>query len=161
MNYKFVFTVLMTLFLCQIATAQKLDERKLNLYKPGRTKVLSYRVGNDLTFRMKNSEDFYTFRITDLQGNSIFFGDNVIQLKDIEAIKYPRRGGGLAGKLYLFGGAWLVFTGVDDLMGNNPSWLRAGIIAATAASLGAIIQLVTRPKTYVLDEVKYLRILIP
>jgi hypothetical protein len=161
MNYKFIFTVLITLFLCQIATAQKLDERKLNLYKPGRTKVLTYQVGNDLTFRMKNSDDFYTFKITNLQGNSIFFGDNIIQLKDIEAIKYPRRGGGIASKLYLFSGAWLMFTGVDDLMGNNPSWVRAGIISATAASLGLILQLVTRPKTYVLNENKYLRILIP
>jgi hypothetical protein len=161
MNYKFVFTVFITLFLFQIATAQKLDDRKLNLYKPGKTKVLSFRVGSELTFQMKDFDHFYTFRITDLKGDSILFDNNVVRLKDIEAIKYPRAGGRFASKLYLFGGAWLLFTGVDDVMGNDPSWVRAAIIAGTAVSLGVILQVATRPKTYVLDEHKYLRILIP
>lgn len=165
MNYKFVFTLFITFFLFQIATAQRLDDRKLNLYKPGKTKVLSYRVGDALTFQMKDFDHFYTFKITDLRGDSILFDNNVVRLKDIEAIKYPRAGANFAqtsaASLYVFGGSWLLYTGVDDVMGNDPSWIRAGIIAATAVSLGAILHLSSRPKTYVLDDNKYLRILIP
>lgn len=164
-HYQFILTVFAALFLFQIATAQKLDDRKLNLYKPGKNKVISYRVGSDLTFQLKDFDHFYTFKITDLKGDSICFDNNVIRLKDIEAIKCPRANANFArttaASLYVFGGSWLLYTGVDDVMGNDPSWLRAGVIAATAASLGGILQLASRPKTYILDDDKYLRILIP
>jgi hypothetical protein len=164
MNYKFIFTVCITLFFFQIATAQRFDQRKLNLYKPG-AKVITFQVGNDMTFQLKGIDRFHTFQITDLQGDSIFFDNHIVRLKEIQAVKYARSGGNsaqtAAASLYIFGSSWLLYTGVDDVMGNDPSWIRAGIIAATAGALGGILHLFSRPKTYVLDNDKYLRILIP
>jgi len=156
----FIFT-----FLASAAFSQKLDERRLNLYKPGTTKVLPYKVGDEITFKMKDFDHYYTFEITDLRNDSIMFDNRVVRLHQIASVKYPRKtenaAQNIAGSLYVFGGSWLVYTGVDDVMGNDPSWIRAGVIALTAGTLGFIAQQFTRPKTYVLDEDHYLRILTP
>ena len=127
-----------------VSFAQKLDERRLNLYKPGKTKVIPFRVGDELTFQMKDFDHFYNLRITDLKGDSIIFGDGVVRLHQIAAVKVEQGGFAnyAAGTLYVFGASWLVWTGVDDLMGNSPSWIRAGIIAGTAGTLGLIAQLI-------------------
>jgi hypothetical protein len=142
---------------------QKLDERRLNLYKPGKTKVVPFRVGDELTFQMKGFEHFYNLRITDLRGDSIIFGDGVVRLDQIAAVKVQR--GGYANyvskTLYVFGASWLLWTGVDDVMGNDPSWIRAGIIAGTAGALGLVAQLLSRPKIYKIDDKRFLRILLP
>ncbi len=143
--------------------AQGLDERKLNLYKPGKNKIITFQVGDEISFKTKDFDNFYDLRITDLKGDSILFGDGVIKLDQIAAVKVNKEGFGkyAAGSLYVFGASWLVWTGVDDLMGNDPSWIRAGMIAGTAGALGLIAQLLSRPKTYKINEKRYLRILIP
>jgi len=161
---KIIFLSLSFFFLFQSSGfAQKLDDRKLNLYKPGKTKYLTFRVGDEITFQMKGFENFYDLKITDLKGDSIIFGDGVVRLHQIAAIKIDKEGFGTyaAGTLYVFGASWLVWTGVDDLMGNDPSWIRAGVIAGTAGALGLIAQLLSRPKVYKIDDKRYLRILIP
>lgn len=165
MTYKTLVLFFVFSFLAHTAFSQKLDERRLNLYKPGATKVLPYAVGDMFTFKMKDFDHYYTFEITDLRNDSIMFENRVVRLHQIESVKYPRHiegaAKGAATSLYLFGGSWLVWTGVDDVMGNDPSWIRAGVIAATAGALGFIAQQFTRPKTYVLDDDHYLRILTP
>ena len=165
MNYKTLLISVICSFIIQSAFAQKLDDRKLNLYKPGMTKVLPYYVGNEITFKMKDFDHYYTFEITDLRNDSIMFDNRVVRLHQIESVKYPRSGENFAksaaGSLYVFGGSWLLYTGVDDVMGNDPSWLDAGLVAATAGALGFIAQQFARPKTYNLDDDHYLRILVP
>lgn len=165
MNYKILLLFIVCCCAIQSVDAQKLDERRLNLYKPGMTKVLPYTVGDEFTFKMKDFDRYYTFQITDLRNDSILFDNHIVRLHQIESVKYPRNLEGVAKSaatsLYVFGGSWLVYTGVDDVMGNDPSWLRASIIAATAGALGFIAQQFTRQKTYVLDEDYYLRILTP
>lgn len=146
------------------AFTQKLDERRLNLYKPG-GKILPFKVGDEMTFKMKDFDHFYTFEITDLKNDSIVFDNHIVRLHQIQAVKYPRVAEGFARSasvsLYTFGASWLAFTGVDDAMGNDPSWIRAGMIAATSATLGVLVRVFARPKTYALDEDVYLRILVP
>lgn len=145
-------------------SSQKLDERRLNLYKPGKTKVIPFRVGEELTFQMKDFDYFYNLTITDLKGDSIIFGDGVVRLHQIAAVKVDNQNGFAtyaAGTLYVFGASWLVWTGVDDLMGNDPSWIRAAAIAGTAGVLGLVAQLIARPKTYKIDDKRFLKILLP
>ncbi|MFK7950657.1 MAG: hypothetical protein AB8G11_23935 [Saprospiraceae bacterium] len=165
MRYKTLILLFIFSFLSQSAFTQKLDERRLNLYKPGVTKILPYKVGDTFTFKMKDFEHYYSFKITDLRNDSIMFDNRVVRLHQIASIKYPRSSENFAKSaarsLYVFGGSWLFYTGVDDVMGNDPSWIRAGVIAATAGALGFIVQQFTRPKTYVLDDDRYLRILTP
>jgi hypothetical protein len=161
---KVIFLVVSFLLLINtFSFSQKLDERRLNLYKPGKTKVISFQVGDELTFQMNNFDHFYSLTITDLRGDSIIFGDGVVRLYQIAAIKVKQGGFGnyAAGTLYVFGASWLVWTGVDDLMGNSPSWIRAGAIAGTAGALGLIAQLLSRPKKYKIDDKRFLKILIP
>jgi hypothetical protein len=163
LNLMLIFGLLLAIGYSE-ATAQRLDDRRLNLYAP-RGKVLPFKVGNEITFQMKDFEHFYTLQITNLRGDSIIFGDGVVRLHQIEAVKYPRRGAGtrrsLAGMLYIFSGSWLFYTGIDDVMGNAPSWSRASVIAGTAGTLGLALQLSTRPKTYYLDDKNFMKIIIP
>lgn len=165
MQLKIFFTLVIGVFFFQNIFAQKLDERRLNLYKPGMTNVLPYKVGDEFTFKMKDFDHYYTFEITDLRNDSIMFDSRVVRLHQIESVKYPRAAEGFVKSasvsLYTFGGSWLAFTAVDDVMGNDPSWIRAGIIAATSATLGVVIRVFARPKTYVLDDDYYLMILTP
>lgn len=148
----------------QSVSAQKFDDRRLNLYIPG-AKVLPYKVGDMFTFKMKDFDHYYNFQITDLRNDSILFDNRVVRLHQIESVKYPRSSENFArnaaNSLYIFGGSWPIYTGVDNAFGNNPNWISAGIVAATSGVLGFIISRFARPKTYVLDEDYYLKILIP
>lgn len=159
------FTFLIGIFCIQITTAQTLDDKKLNLYKPGNTKILPYKIGDEITFKMKDFENYYDLKILDLRSDSIIFGGGVVRLEQIEAIKYPRAFAPIAkkaaGSLFVFGASWPVYTAIDKAYGGESTWAGAGIVAVTSGALGFLFTRFTRPKKIVLDEDHYLRILIP
>ncbi len=162
-------TIFLIIFLLlsvfQNLKAQSLDERRLNLYKPGKVKVLPYRVGDDLTFKMKDFDHYYTLEIIDLRNDSIVFTNGVVRLYQIETVQYPRNSTAFAansaGSLYVFGGSWLVYTGIDELFGGQPNWTGAAIVAGTSGVLGFLISRLARPKTFKLNERFYLKIITP
>ena len=161
-----IFTLLIGL-LAFLLTASSHAQKTLNLYKSGRFKVIQFKVGDVLQFRMKNDDVFYKLPIKDLKGDKIIFPTGAVHIHSIAAIRCNRNKSlarflnSTGQSLYVFAGSWIFFTGVDVLYGGNPLTWTVATVSGTAVALGWILVKLSKPKTYKLNEKRFLKILEP
>ncbi|MGB0863522.1 MAG: hypothetical protein ACPG19_12520 [Saprospiraceae bacterium] len=157
---KWIFTFLMLLTLgAQSASAQKI----LKIYR-GSNKAIEYHIGDELHFKLKGEDHFYEFKIKDLdfEKKAIRFETGYIPLKNIVAIEHYgnyRTANAVQKSLYTFGGAWLLFSGVDIAMDSEDArevGIRAAIVAGFSFVAGYLIKKFWGTQIFRFDTDEYL-----
>ena len=112
-------------------------QKILKIYRGGNAKTIDFRIGDELHFRLKDSKEFYVFKIKDLDfaTNTIWFENGDIPIKNIVAIKSfanYQTANVFQKMLYTFGGAWLGYSVADIILrGEEPRRvIRDGVIVA-------------------------------
>lgn len=161
-----ILTFLTTFFMLVLVEAGQ-AQKTLNLYKPGRFKVIQFKIGDMLQFKMKGDDYYYTLPIQDLIGDKIIFPTGEISIHSISAIKHIRNKGlahflqNTGKSLYVFAGSWMFYTGVDVLYGGNPLTWAVAIVSGTAVALGWVLTKLSGAKVYKLNDKRFLKILEP
>lgn len=142
MKWIFTFFILLTLGFQNIY-AQKI----LKIYR-GSNKAIEYHIGEELHFKLKGEDDFYAFKIKDLdfEKKAIRFETGFIPLKDIIAIEdygNYNTANAIQKSLYTFGGGWLLFSGID-MVRDSENAREVGIRAAIVAGFSFIAGYLTK-----------------
>lgn len=160
-----IYTIILLLLFALVQSTFAQTGKTLNLYKPGKVKVIKFKVGDVLIFKLKGEKWYHTLPIRDLKGDKVVFDASAIDIKDIDAIKVGRDANEfmktLEYSLYTFGVSWLFYSGVDYAMTNDTDAATTIIVPATAGVLGLLIRWISQPKRHKLGNRKWLKIMEP
>ena len=138
-------------------------QKFVQMEKYGTLKVKRYYVGETLTFRLEGDKYWYTDVIRDIlpEDDLIVFENRAVKVKDITFLKSFHNAAwskGIAMKLYIFAGGWLVFNFGGLPLGGTLSALTWQV-PALAVATGFIIRTLFRSKKYKIGKRRWLRLL--
>ncbi len=160
--------LLYTLLLLAFCTTATQAQRILQLEKRNSTKTIKFRMGDELTYRLAEDDDWYTAFIEDIQPELgiVLLGNRLVEIESIVALRFDRSWPkGLERQFYNFGLGWAVFATLDkfvldlDALGEEPSWGFVLIPAAAFVVSGFIIGKVFEHKKVKIGKRRRLRLL--
>jgi len=156
---RFFFFLIIFMGLVSVLTAQKV----LQLEKYGKAKTEKLFIGDEFTYKLKDSPQWHTAVIEDLhiEQNKIVLAYGFIELEQIEALRFYRPGVNAAGKsLFVFGTSWSFFAFVGGLTSSEHDyrWSDAAV-TGTSYLLAWSIPKLFGHKKFKIGERKRLRML--
>jgi len=152
----------LSLLFCSISSSL-FGQKFVQMEKYGTLKVKRYYIGETLTFRLEGDKYWYTDVITDILPDDglIVFANRAVKVKDITFLKSFHNAAwskGLAMKLYIFAGSWLVFN-----FGGLPlGWTLSALtwqVPVVAVATGFIIRILFKSRKYKIGKRRWLRLL--
>jgi len=156
---QFIFSMLLILLAFNL-NAQKI----LQIEKVGSTKLVRFYLGNEITFKLKNQEGWFTRRIEDIDANQnlvLFEEQGFVNIKDISFIRRSeanRRSKDIGNSMYIFGANWGFWSLASTLVGDELTWL-AVIVPAVAFVIGIVIKWLGKKKVWKMGQRRRLRVL--
>jgi len=161
---KLLYTLLLLAICCTASQAQ----RFLQLEKRNSTKTVKLKIGDPLTYRLAEDDDWYTAYIEDIQPEVgvLLLGNRLVEVENIVALRFDRSWPkGLERQMYNFGLGWAVFATLDkfvldlDALGEEPSWRFVLIPAAVTVATGFLIGKIFQYKKVKIGKKRRLRLL--
>jgi len=155
----YVLSLLLFFFFASTLSAQKF----LQLEKAGSFKVKRYHPGEEVTFKIKGDDYWYTEDILDvlIEDQIVLFTYRAIPIGDITHIrsfKQKKWSKPVGQQLYNFGAAWLLFS-LGATIGGTPLSESSFTVPLAAGTLGFLVQKIFRHQTYKIGKRRRLRLL--
>jgi len=132
--------------------------------KRGKVKTKKYYLGEEITFQLKGSSDWYTDVMIDIKVEEeiIVFSERFIKVGDIKTIKSyknARFANYTEKSLYSFGAGWLLFSLGGALVTDEPLNDLTWKVPAASAGLGYLIKKLFYSRKYRIGKKRKLRLL--
>jgi len=153
--------IFLSIFLLSILPAQA--QKVLQMEKRGKVKTKKFYLGEEITYKLKGSKDWYTDIMVDIkiEEDIIVFSERFVKVSDIKAIKSyknARFARSAQASLYTFGAGWLLFSLGGTLAGeplNDLTWQ----VPVTSFVLGWTIKRIFYTRIYRMGKRRRLRVL--
>lgn len=136
-------------------------QKFLQLEKANRAKTTKFYVGQDLTYRLKGNDEWYTSTITNVQMDSqlVAFDWKPVAVANIEAVRLQHAPilRTLGPMLMIFGASWAGFSLVGAAFDNYKLTAGTAIVSGTGLASGFILYQIFKHKRVRLSERRRLR----
>ncbi len=158
---KFTYLLFLSLFLFSSIPTEA--QKVLQMEKRGKIKTKKFQLGEELTFRLKDSKEWRTDVMIDIivKEKLIVFAGGMVKVDDIKKIKSlknARTAIVTERSLYSFGLSWLLFSLGGTLAGeplNDLAWK----VPVTSVGLGFLIRKIFYSRKYKIGKKRKLRVL--
>ena len=152
------------LTLCLFLSNNILSQKVLQIEKYGKAKTKKIYLGEQLTFQLKGSKDWYSEILVDLKTEEqiLVFTNRYVKVGDIVALKTFKTAGmakNLQYSLYSFAVSWAFYSLGARLFFDEPLTEAAAVVPATSIALGWSIRKLFSYKKIRIGKRKRLRAL--
>ena len=152
------------LTLCLFLSNNILSQKVLQIEKYGKAKTKKIYLGEQLTFQLKGSKDWYSEILVDLKTEEqiLVFTNRYVKVGDIVALKTFKNAGmakNLQYSLYSFAVSWAFYSLGARLFFDEPLTTDAAVVPATSIALGWSIRKLFSSKKIRIGKRKRLRAL--
>jgi len=152
------------LLLCCLVSFSLSAQKFLQMERVGSFKVKRYYPGEQVTFKMKGDDTWYTEDILDvlIEDDIVLFTYRAVRIEDISHLRSFKRkkwSKPVGQQLYNFGAGWLIFSLGGAIIGDPPLSQQAFTVPLAAGALGFLVQKIFRHQTYKMGKNRRLRLL--